>query len=217
VSDTGIGIAPADQARIFEEFTQVESRLQGQARGTGLGLPLSRRLAELLGGTLEVSSEVGRGTTFTLELPMRYGLVLADQDHAERNSEANRRRVLVIDDDEAARYVFRQLAPRTQWQVIEAANGNEGLQRAQADQPQVIVLDLRMPGLDGFAVLERLSDDPATQHIPVIVATASALSERERARLGRARLIIAKSDLTRDLVASSLLSLGGVAAGGQAA
>ena len=212
VRDTGIGIAAADQERIFEEFTQVESRLQGQAKGTGLGLPLSKRLAELLGGTLTVSSELGVGTTFTVELPLHYGVVLADQPEAEPETTVERRRVLVIDDDEAARYVFRQLAPRTQWQVIEAPNGNEGLQRAQSDRPQVIVLDLRMPGLDGFAVLDRLSDDPSTSQIPVIVATASALSDRERARLAKARLIVAKSDLTRDLVASSLLSLAGHAA-----
>jgi signal transduction histidine kinase/CheY-like chemotaxis protein len=208
VADTGIGIATEHHERIFEEFSQIESRLQGAAKGTGLGLPLSRRLAELLGGSLSVASELGAGATFTLDIPLNFeaGAALADAKPAATTRPA-KRRVLVIDDDEASRYVFRQLAPRGELEVLEAADGEEGLRLAVSDPPDAIVLDLRMPGLDGFAVLERLRAQEATCQIPVIVTTASALSSGERQRLSSVDALLPKSDLSRDTVASALATV----------
>src|SRR5262249_12538383 len=106
VRDTGIGIAPADQERIFEEFSQIETRLQKKVKGTGLGLPLSRSLAGLLGGDLRVESVVGQGSVFTLCIP----IALGDPSKAARPAEAGgHKRVLLIDDDETFRYVMRQI------------------------------------------------------------------------------------------------------------
>src|SRR5262249_49170084 len=124
VSDTGIGIAPSDQEAIFEEFSQVETRLQKRVKGTGLGLPLSRSLAGLLGGELKVESVVGQGSVFTLSIPARLG-----DPNARRSQEgAVAKRVLLIDDDETFRYVMRQIiSNEARYQFMEASGGEEGL------------------------------------------------------------------------------------------
>ena len=149
VADTGIGI-PADQTeRVFEEFFQVSGVRRG---GTGLGLPYARRLTELLGGDLRLTSEPGQGTTVTLRLP--HGTPALGV-------------VLVADDDAAFRQVLRGLLAGLAAQVIEAADGEAALAVAQAGPVDLALVDLRMPGLDGYALLERL---PAG--IPAIVITS---------------------------------------------
>jgi len=319
VADTGIGIAQQDQARIFEEFAQLEHRLQREVKGTGLGLPLSRRLAELLGGTLTVVSEPGVGSTFSLTIPVAYDspgpfeppfewipdpsklpllviedapddqflyekifrtspfqiypantgthadealrmcdpvaiildLVLGGQEawelllrlkrdersrnipviivsavaHQEKglalgadaylvkpierralietinNLQAGTRpavRVLTIDDEPMARYLVRQCLPVPAFEVIEAATAEEGLQRARSDRPDVIVLDLIMPGLDGREALAKLHQDPITSNIPVVISTGADLEEDEtRALLRQAVAILPKRNLSR--------------------
>ncbi|MCC7273619.1 MAG: response regulator, partial [Alphaproteobacteria bacterium] len=195
VSDTGVGIDPEDQERIFQEFVQIEHRLQLRVRGTGLGLPLSRRLAGLLGGELTVASRPGLGSTFTLTLPLAPG-----ESKPGTGDAAAARRILVIEDEEAARYVLRQLLGTRQGELIEATDGTEGLRRAQADRPALIFLDLRLPGLSGFQVIEKLAGDVRTAEIPVVVCTSSVLDAAETARLGHARAIISKAELSRDVV-----------------
>ena len=149
VADTGIGI-PADQTeRVFEEFFQVSGVRRG---GTGLGLPYARRLTELLGGHLRLTSEPGRGTTVTLRLP--HGTPALGV-------------VLVADDDEGFRQVVRGLLTGLAGEVIEAADGEAALAAARAGPVDLALIDLRMPGLDGYALLERL---PAG--IPAIVITS---------------------------------------------
>ncbi|HEY6478866.1 MAG TPA: ATP-binding protein [Streptosporangiaceae bacterium] len=149
VADTGIGI-PADQTeRVFEEFFQVSGVRRG---GTGLGLPYARRLTELLGGDLRLTSEPGQGTTVTLRLP--HGTPALGV-------------VLVADDDAAFRQVVRGLLAGLAGEVIEAADGAAALAAAQAGPVDLALVDLRMPGLDGYALLERL---PAG--IPAIVITS---------------------------------------------
>src|SRR5262249_38422770 len=119
VRDTGIGIAAEDQARIFEEFAQVDTKLQRKVKGTGLGLPLSRSLAELIGGAIRVESVVGQGSVFTLTIPALFG------DAARIGLPAgdlSRKRVLVIDDDETFRYVFKHIiSHEPRYEVIEAS------------------------------------------------------------------------------------------------
>jgi signal transduction histidine kinase/CheY-like chemotaxis protein len=186
VADTGIGIAPEDQSLIFEEFAQVEHRLQRGVRGTGLGLPLSRRLAELLGGTLTVSSEEGVGSTFFLTVP----IVLQAQEGSpprtwepEAESTQPATRVLTIDDEEVARYLVKQCLPAPAFQVLEASGGAEGLARAREARPDAILLDLAMPGMDGRQVLKELSANPTTRDIPVLILTSAALDATQRAEL----------------------------------
>ncbi len=323
VADTGIGIPPADQQRIFDEFGQLDNPLQRRVRGTGLGLPLVRRLATLLGGSVTLESAPGVGSTFTATLPMRFPTVpeaaetgvaeaqasrasvppdkdpvLVVEDGAEdlllyehyfRGSryhplmartlpEARRllalmrpmaivldirlagedawsfigevragaetatvplvvvssiddqakglalgadayamkpvhpawllgtlnrlldrgrdRRVLVIDDDEIARYLVRAHLAGARFLVTEAADPLAGLREAHASRPDAIVLDLVMPQMSGFEVLSRLKEDPATVDIPVVVLSSKVLTDEERRRLApHARCILSKQAL----------------------
>jgi signal transduction histidine kinase len=193
VSDTGIGIAPEDQERIFQEFSQIEHSIQRKVKGTGLGLPLSRKLSELLGGALTVASVPDVGSTFRLTLPAPVTeLVNASQsnhgqisgpEHAASN-QTGHDSILVIDDEEVARYLIRQLFRGTSYLVTEAAGGVEGLERARFDQPRLIILDLAMPDRNGFEVLEELKADPATRDIPVVIHTSHTLKSGDLARLG---------------------------------
>jgi signal transduction histidine kinase/CheY-like chemotaxis protein len=320
VADTGIGIAPHDQARIFEEFTQLEHRLQSQVRGTGLGLPLSRRLAELLGGTLTVASDADLGATFTLQVPARYSalggmeeapfiwepdpgklplLVVEDAPDAQyfyekvlrssayqiypaytlheaeialqqmlpaavildvvlgpedvwgllvrlrrderthktpvvvisaghRSEKAlalgadvylskpiDRRtlldaltslqartvrplRVLSIDDEDVARYLVRQCLPPPAYEIVEAGDGPTGLERAETEQPDVVILDLVMPGMHGWQVRQALQEREQTRDIPIVILTSQALEDAAReAREHEVFAVLSKQDLSR--------------------
>jgi signal transduction histidine kinase/CheY-like chemotaxis protein len=320
VTDTGIGIAPEDQERIFEEYVQIEGRAQHRVRGTGLGLPLSRRLAELLGGRVGVESTPGLGSRFFLEVPLVYrpaagtaapapalphvewdfdparipiavvedspetllmyrsyfrgtpyqplaasslaearrllGLVqpraiildilLRGEDAWDLLAELKRRddtrdlpvlvvtdvddrqkalalganayarkpidrdwllttlrgllapvtgapRILVIDDDDVARYVLKSLLRDLPCIVAEASTGTEGLEMARQQHPDVVICDVYMPGLTGPEVLRALHDDPATKGIPVIMNTVKTMTEPEREELSRlAAAVISK-------------------------
>jgi len=321
VADTGIGIAPEHLEYIFEEYTQVETPLHHKARGTGLGLALSRKLAGLLGGRIEVESTPGRGSVFSVTLPVRYSpaearaaetlgrvdgfrrqvVVVEDDDpacllyekhlqgtgiqplHAKTLAEAREllrntqplaivldvllkgengfdllaeikaqerlseipvlvatildeadkgfalgaddyvtkpvsrnlllgrldrlarsvpvEKILVVDDDERARYVVKGSLAGTKYQTLEAASGVEGLEIARREHPDLIILDLVMPGMTGFEVLEQLRADPATARTPVIIATAQTLDEKEHRFLREAATaVLSKGATGRDTV-----------------
>jgi signal transduction histidine kinase len=203
VTDTGIGIAKADQARLFHEFGQVPNRLQAKVRGTGLGLSLSKRLAELLGGSVGVESEVGVGSTFWLRIPLAAARSDADLPlETVPVAPAKDRElptVLVVDDEQASRYVLRRYLVAAGCRVIEASGGHEGLERAAAEKPDVVVLDLMMPDMLGTEVLARLKREPATARIPVIIATSQAIDDVERARITtHAAALLPKSRIAGD-------------------
>lgn len=207
VQDTGVGIAPEDQERIFEEFVQVQGPHQHGVKGTGLGLPLSRRLAELLGGSLTVESQPGKGSTFyaTVERDISAHREAGGEEQAEtqvlRQRSGQECRVLIIDDDEVSRYLLRRLLADLECSLQEAATGPEGLRLAQQARSTVIFLDLHLPGMDGLEVLEALRRKPATRDIPVIIYTNRSLTEQERRRLGPAvQGILHKRGLTREAV-----------------
>jgi len=202
VSDTGVGIPAEHLVEIFEEFSRIDGSAHRRVRGTGLGLPLSRRLAELLGGTLRVSSVAGEGSTFTLTIPRVYAGEASAPRPELREAVApveplpGQPKVLVIDDDEGSRYVLRRwLGGR--YRVDEATGGYDGLARAQASRPDAIFLDVVMPDLTGFEVLERLKASPETREIPVIVYTALTLGTNDRARLAAASALLRKSTSSR--------------------
>lgn len=304
VKDQGIGIAPEHLPLIFEEFQQIEGPQQRKHKGTGLGLPLSRKLAELLGGVIRVDSEPGQGSTFSVEIPTTYAgpqevllfeepssrpdparipvLVVEDNretlfiydkyfkgtgfqaiaarnlsearralaafrpaailldvlleyenswnllaelkgdektrdipvivvttidnqkkakslgaDHfavkpvdrawlverlAESTRHLSREKALIIDDDEASRYVMRSLLSDTRYGVLEATGGEEGLRIAASERPGIIFLDLAMPEMSGEEVLDRMSHDPVLREIPVILNTSKVLSAEDRRR-----------------------------------
>jgi signal transduction histidine kinase len=201
VSDTGIGIAPDDQERIFREFAQIENPVQRRVRGTGLGLPLSRKLAELIGGTLTVSSALGTGSTFRLTIPLAIaGSILptgpgqfVDGRSLGATDESSPGSILVIDDEEVARYLTRQLFRGTRYLIAEAAGGVEGLERARFDRPDLILLDINMHDRNGFDVLEDLKSDGATKDIPVVLHTSSNLTQDDLSRLnGRHAAVLPK-------------------------
>ncbi len=331
VRDTGIGIARADIELIFQEFGQVAHRLQSRVKGTGLGLPLSKKLAELLGGRIAVESTPGEGSTFTVTLPRSYRdmaeqpdpeeepwflepgsipLLVVEDDAADafalkriladssyqaitarsvrqaqqvldeahpavilldvmlagdeswrlllqlRQQEAyadiplvvmsssgeerkalhlgadeyvakpleresliglldrltGRRtitRILLVDDEEVTRYLVRQLLPRGRYGLDVASNGAEGLQRLQEERPDVILLDVNMPEMNGYQFLERLHEDAigadvATAGIPVIVLTSAILDPGERSLLHRASRIVSKSDLSAGMLIDAI-------------
>ncbi|HVY71089.1 MAG TPA: ATP-binding protein [Verrucomicrobiae bacterium] len=188
VADTGIGIAPENLERVFEEFEQVEGPHQ-KAKGTGLGLPLSRKLAELLKGTVTLESELGVGTTISVRLPIHY----VNGKEIRPAVSQPPIKVLVIDDDEASRYVLKDLLSGLLLTILEAGDGEEGLRLAAELRPRVIFLDLVMPGMSGFQVLAELKSNPFTREIPVIVNTSRELDDDERAQLARAAGIFSKN------------------------
>jgi CheY-like chemotaxis protein len=195
IRDTGIGIAPEDQSRIFEEFSQVDTRLQKKTKGTGLGLPLSRSLANVIGGTIRVESVLGQGSVFTLAIPPVLGGAIATP------AELSRKRVLVIDDDDTFRYILRQIiANEPRYEVLEASNGSDGLRLAKDKKPDVVVLDLQMPHVDGFTVLQELGADGRTSTIPVVVSTSLAVNAELKARLPVGTRLISKNMISRENV-----------------
>ena len=201
VHDTGIGIASENMERIFEEFSQIETHLHKQVKGTGLGLSLSRNLARLLGGDISVESVLGQGSVFRLTLP-----VDTNSDRArEGETAAERKRVLVIDDDETFQYVIRQIiSGHDRYHIFQASNAMDGLRLAREEHPDVILLDLQMPQVDGFAVLKELRSHSETRATPVVISTSLTVNDELRARLPAGMKVMSKGTLSRDTVFSLL-------------
>jgi signal transduction histidine kinase/CheY-like chemotaxis protein len=331
VRDTGIGIAEEDLGVIFEEFGQVTHAMQSRVKGTGLGLPLSKRLAELLGGSIAVQSSPGQGSVFSVTVPRMYRapevveaaeedewavdptrvpVLVVDDDLADsfamqrllsgtryqpivaRTVAAARRalertqpaavlldvvlagdeswrlilglrqgettgntpivvtsstgeerkalhlgadvylrkpidrerlldildrltgnrsmtRVLLVDDEEVTRYLVRQLLPRGLYDVREAKSGTEGLAQLLTEPADVVLLDLKMPEMTGFELLDRISDEKSLDGIPAIVLTSAILTLDERQRLRRASRIMSKSDLSGSALAAAVTDVVG--------
>jgi signal transduction histidine kinase/CheY-like chemotaxis protein len=327
VRDTGIGIAAGDIDIIFQEFGQVAHRLQGRVKGTGLGLPLAKKLAELLSGTITVESVVGEGSTFTVTVPRIYNandpqevdddwsveaghipVLVVEDDPADalaiqrllagsiyqplvaRSVRDARRfmqsvrpdailldvvlvgdeswrlllelrgqdmtndipvivtsstgearkavhlgaddyiakpvdreclidaldrvtgrhsttRVLLVDDEEITHYLVRQLLPRSQYRVWVSRDGRDALDHLPEYRPDVILLDLAMPAMDGFAFLAELRQDTALAELPVIVLTSSVLDPEERTSLSSTSMILSKSELAADTLIDAIGSV----------
>ncbi len=330
VADTGIGIAPEDQQRIFQDFAQVDHPIQRRVKGTGLGLPLSQKLAKLLGGEVRVQSRLGEGSTFTVQIPLKYEqsvdlslasesaiaaaqadpagipvLVLEDkvemmmmyrsylknsgfqlipastvrdalealerirpraiildlilraedtwrflaglkQDPRSRDIPvliastiedqakafhlgadeyilkpveraplldrlarltvaAQPTRILIIDDEERDRYLLKQQFRESRVEIQEASNGPEGIRVASREKPHAIILDLTMPGMSGFDVLDALKMDVATTDIPVVICTSRILTESETLQLaGRTAAVVSKGGSGQDEIAEAV-------------
>jgi len=169
VADTGIGMTPEQQAKLFEEFTQADSSTARRYGGTGLGLAITRKLARMMGGDVMVASEPGKGSIFTVRLP-------AGPDTAARSATNGGRPpssdcVLVVDDDATARELIAEHLKAEGFSVATAAGGLEGLKLAKELRPIAITLDVMMPDLDGWSVLAALRQDPELAEIPVIMIT----------------------------------------------
>jgi len=185
VSDTGIGISPEQLQQLFQEFVQADVSTTRKYGGTGLGLTLSRRFCQLMGGDITVTSTIGVGSTFTVRLPARVAdvpagsappaaelvgsvqlpIVPASTDRGSMGT------ILVIDDDPTVRDLLPRWLASTGLQVETASNGEEGLRRAREVHPDLITLDVMMPGISGWEVLTALKAAPDLADIPVIMLT----------------------------------------------
>jgi signal transduction histidine kinase/CheY-like chemotaxis protein/HAMP domain-containing protein len=172
VADSGIGMTPEQLGRLFEEFSQGDATTARQYGGTGLGLAITRRLCQMMGGDVSVTSEVGKGTTFTVRLPVAAAVVVARDQPSETGTDVpSGDCVLVIDDDATARDLIADYLRQAGFAVITAAGGAEGLKRARDHHPIAITLDVMMPDIDGWTVLAALRGDPQLAGIPVVMAT----------------------------------------------
>ena len=174
VSDTGIGMTGDQQARLFQRFMQADSSTTRKFGGTGLGLSLTKALAEMLGGTVTVESELGRGSSFAVSLPAVYVVLEPDETVPETGTEtgeAHRDLVLVIDDDDDQRTLMTRFLQREGFRARTARDGEAGLTLARALKPRAILLDVMMPGIDGWSVLSALKKDDELSDIPVVMVT----------------------------------------------
>jgi len=174
VRDTGIGMTPAQIAGLFVPFKQADASTSRKYGGTGLGLTITERFCKMLGGTLHVESEPGVGSVFSIRFPVSGP---GDEKHdartfgTESDTQGKLGTVLVIDDDPVVRDLMRRMLTSEGFGVITAGDGQEGLERARKERPAAITLDVLMPKLNGWAMLNALQADAELSHIPVVVVS----------------------------------------------
>jgi signal transduction histidine kinase/DNA-binding response OmpR family regulator len=197
VIDTGMGIAPSDQPKVFERFKQVGDTLTDKPKGTGLGLPICKEIVEHHGGRIWVESEIGKGSTFAFSLPLVAGQAVPRQLELESLMRQLRQQVvvatpastdrqpsiLIVDDDANIRELLNQEFTEAGYRVRMAGDGREALAEVRRERPDLVVLDVMMPEINGFDVAAVLKNDPQTLDIPIIIL--SIVQDRERGfRLG---------------------------------
>jgi len=215
--DTGIGIPQYALKTIFDEFRQVDGSTTRKYGGTGLGLAICQRLTSLLGGKISVESEVDVGTTFTVTIPIK----IENQNHIqyEENKVADTLkkmipvgkipRILVVEDDQVAREQLKRVLTDSGFSVDVAENGEEGLKIVQENTPDAMILDLMMPKVDGFEVVEVIRSISKTKTLPVLILTAKDISAKERAKLSynNVQQLIQKGSLDREQLVNAVYEL----------
>jgi CheY-like chemotaxis protein len=195
VRDNGIGIDPEEIGQIFDRFSQIESGYKRSSGGLGIGLSFVRELLELQSGRIWVDSEGGSGSAFTFALPASGAAALvpeeiSDQtgspgepDESNESKEPWRGRKFLVVDDVEHQHEFMRLFLKGAAAVESAYDGDEGVAAARRLSPDLILMDLKMPGCNGFTAIETLKSDPATKEIPILVMTAQVMTEdQERCR-----------------------------------
>jgi PAS domain S-box-containing protein len=207
VWDTGIGIAEADLSRLFQPFTQVDGRLSRQYGGVGLGLTLVRRLVDLHDGSIRLESTPGQGSRFTVSLPWIAADNVAPPDASEPVSLARAwatpLRMVIADDHEPTLTFYRDLFTRQGCSVAVARTGEEAVAQVRATRPDVAVIDIQMPVMDGLTAIRRIRADPDVATVAIIALTALAMpGDRERCLSAGASAYLAKPVGLRPLVAA---------------
>lgn len=189
VTDSGVGIASEFHESIFEKFSQVDSSETRDIKGSGLGLPIARSITEHHGGKLFVESEPGKGSTFTVELPLHVEQSESESDEAASEKAFQHQTlepgqtVLVVDDEPSIRRFLKHILEAEGFLVIESRSGEDAVSIARRENPALVLLDLVLPDIDGFEVLSRLKEQEGTSNIPVIIL--SIIEDEERCfRLG---------------------------------
>lgn len=200
IQDTGKGMTPEELLKLFRPFSQASAGMGQQFGGHGLGLAITKELCQRLGGDVRVESEVGKGSTFIMDLPAERGGRAASEPAlataASGSLHTGSGSVLVIDDDPEVRQQLAELLQREGYEVELAGSGEEGLRRARAINPSIITLDALMPEMDGWAVLSELKKDPKLASIPVVMVSIWPETERAFA-LGVAEYLSKPVDATR--------------------
>lgn len=183
VSDTGIGIPSELHDTIFEDFTQVDGELQRKVKGSGLGLAVSRRLASMVGGSITVASQPGRGSVFTLTVPRVHEEAAQMQALESRAKALDPRRapVLVVEDDRQTMFLYEKYLAQAGFQVIPARTVDDARARLQTLRPAAIVLDVMLEAETSWKFLSELKERPETRDIPVMVVTVVDSSQKARA------------------------------------
>ena len=191
VVDTGIGIDAADLGKLFQPFVQIDSALNRQYNGTGLGLALVKRLVELHGGQVSVTSQVGQGSRFSIDLPCAFSVlprldtpvevVTSTLMNIDFVSPASGSLILLAEDNEANVSTISSYLKAKGYRIMVAPNGEVAIALTQQERPDLILMDVQMPGMDGLEAMQRLRQDPDFVDIPIIALTALAMvGDRER-------------------------------------
>jgi len=221
VRDTGIGISEENLSHIFDEFRQADSGTSRKFGGTGLGLSIAKKYANLLGGTITVKSLLGEGSVFTLTLPLKYA---AENKITETWSDSikfnpalpavprntdSQKTILLVDDSEPAIIQLKDFMEECGYTILVAHDGPEALEIISRIIPDAMILDLMMPGMDGFEVLQTIRNAEPTSAIPVLILTAKQITKEDLRLLKRNNVhqLIQKGDVNRAELLSSVASL----------
>lgn len=220
VSDTGIGIEKESLPFIFDEFRQVDSGNAKKYGGTGLGLAIAKKYADMLGGKISVSSTPGEGTQFIVILPFHFSGVSDMQMNVSSKTGGNEKpagavsytyqpgnkTVLLVEDTEAAIIQMKDILAQQGYHIEVARNGAEALHSIAQKTPDAMILDLMMPGVDGFEVLKRIREQGGTSDLPVIILTAKYITREELSflRSNNIKQLIRKGDVNKDLLLEAI-------------
>jgi signal transduction histidine kinase/DNA-binding NarL/FixJ family response regulator len=212
VSDTGIGIPEDQQELIFQPFTQQQNQDSRRYGGTGLGLAITRRLIHMMGGSIQVSSAPGKGTTFTFSIPHIETVSDPVRETGELHSSVEEirfpgARILLAEDDALNLLAMREYLMKTEAQILEARNGKEALETASSSLPDLLIMDLHMPEMNGLQVAEALRRKPETAGIPILIMTAGGTLSHETARLEKVCEFLLEKPFTRETALNAAAGL----------